>query len=237
MELSMHASRNGLFATVDHQKLIANNLANIETPAYKRMRQTQSDFRFPGTQVASTQSDFRNGDLHLTNVDLDIAIQGSGFLKVDAGGTEAYTRSGNLHIDRDGNLVTSQGYKIDPPITFPSTHARAEISSDGTVYSISNDGVRTEVGQLEATRFQNPLGLVASGDNLFREGPNSGTPISGNFGDEEFPSLHNGFLEESNVDLTVEMTDQIVTQRTFQANLRAFRATDQIISETINILR
>ncbi len=238
MDLALHAARNGIFATTNKQGLIANNLANIDTPGFKRVRQTQADFRFPGTQVAATQADFRQGGFEQTGRALDVAIDGDGFFRVLAGGVEAYTRAGTLQVDADGTLTTPQGYQIDPQITVPPDAIRVQIQPDGSVIAVTDlDGTQSEIGQLEASRFQNPLGLVRAGDNLFLEGPNSGPPLTGNFGEEGFPRLRAGFLEESNVELAVELTDELATQRTFQANIRAYQTTDQIIRETIGLAR
>lgn len=234
MDIALHAARNGIFATSDKQALIANNLANIETTAFKRVRQTQTDFRFPGTAVTATAADFRQGSLRTTNRDLDIAVVGDGFLRVLAGGTEAYTRSGALHVDADGNLTTAQGYLLDPAITVPPEAIRISIEADGSIVAITDEnGTRSTLGQLEPTRFQNSLGLVPSGDTLYREGPNSGPPITGTFGEEGFPQIRSGHLKDSNV----ELTDELITQRVFQANIRAFQITDQIIRETISLVR
>ena len=114
MDIALHASRNGIFPITDRQALIANNLANIDTTAFKRSRQLQSDFQFPGTHVTVTQTQFVQGNLVPTAQPLDVAIVGDGFLRVLAGGVEAYTRTGTLQLDSDGNLVTQQGFLIDP---------------------------------------------------------------------------------------------------------------------------
>ena len=112
------------------------------------------------------------------------------------------------------------------------------MSPDGTVLGFEEpDGTEVTLGQLEATRFQNNFGLVAFGDNLFVEGPNSGPPITGTFGEDGFPLIRSNTLEQSNVDLATELTDEITVQRMFQANTRAYQTTDKIISETINLVR
>jgi flagellar basal-body rod protein FlgG len=238
MDIALHASRNGIFATTDKQSLIATNLANIDTPAFKRVRQIQADFRFPGTQVATTQPDFSQGNIAFTGRELDIAIDGDGFFRVLAGGVESYSRAGALHVDTDGNLVTAQGYFVEPAITVPPDALRVNVRADGTVVAITDaSGTTQELGQLEAVRFQNNVGLIPFGDSLWLEGPDSGPPLAGNFGQEGYPVVRGGHLEESNVDLAVELTDELVTQRTFQANIRAYEATDAIIRETINLVR
>ncbi|MBI4583603.1 MAG: flagellar hook basal-body protein [Planctomycetes bacterium] len=238
MDYSLHAAQNGILATTQYQSIIANNLANITTPAFKRGRQEQADFRLPGTQVAATPTDFRQGAIQKTGRDLDLAINGDGFFKIDLSGTEVYTRSGAFRVDRDGNLVTNQGLMVSPQITIPQNTIRVEAGSDGSLFAITDlEGTATQVGQIEVVRFQNSMGLIPIGDNLFREGPDSGPPITGQFGEIGFPTLMGRSLEESNVELAEELTQELITQRVFQANLRAFRTSDQIIGETINITR
>ncbi len=238
MQIGMEASRNGILAQVSKQDLIANNLANITTHGFKRSTLTQATFPFPGTRVAATPTDFTQGDLVPTEQDLDLAIDGDGFFTVERGGITAYTRAGNFHLDRDGRLVTAQGHPLDPPITFPQETERVEVTGDGTILSIQDRGASAvEVGRLEVVRFQNQQGLVPVGDNLYLEGPDSGRPINGNFGEEGFPVLRGRTLEQSNADLQQEITDEIVTQRAFQANVRAFRASEQLIGETLDLFR
>ena len=162
---------------------------------------------------------------------------GDGFIRVLAGDTPAYTRAGSFTVDFEGNIVTPEGYFVDPRITIPAAE-RISVRPDGTVIAIidAQAGDTQEIGRIQATRFQNPLGLVPFGDNLWLEGANSGPPNNGDFGEEGFPHLQAGFLEESNVDLAVELTDELAVQRVFQANLRVFQATDEIVGQTIELL-
>jgi flagellar basal-body rod protein FlgG len=238
MQIGMEASRNGILAQVSKQDLIANNLANITTHGFKRSTLTQTTFPFPGTRVAATPTDFTQGDLVPTDQDLDLAIDGDGFFTVERGGITAYTRAGNFHVDRDGSLVTAQGYPLDPPITLPQETERVEVTGDGKILSIQDQGATAvEVGRLEVVRFQNQQGLAPVGDNLYLEGPDSGRPLNGNFGEEGFPVLRSRTLEQSNANLQQEITDEIVTQRAFQANVRAFRASEQLIGEALDLFR
>ena len=120
----------------------------------------------------------------------------------------------------------------------PQNVGRVSVSPDGTVLGFEEpDGTEVNLGQLEATRFQNNFGLVGFGDSLFVEGPNSGPPITGTFGEDGFPLVHGNAIEQSNDDLATELTDKIIVQREFQANARAYQTTDDIISETINRVR
>ncbi len=238
MQLSLEAAKNGILAQVQRQDLIANHLANINTTGFKKSRQALGDFPIPGTHDISTPLDMRQGDLVRTARDLDLAIGGDGFFTVLKGGVPAYTRAGNFRVDRDGNLVTSGGVMVEPAITFPPQTERKEVLADGGVFAIMDGGQTVvQVGRLEATRFINPMGLLPIGDNLYIEGPDSGPAITGNFGDTGFPILQHRFLEDSNVDLTEEITEQVATQRAFQANMRAYRTADGAIGEALDLFR
>ncbi|MGA1489478.1 MAG: flagellar hook-basal body complex protein, partial [Planctomycetota bacterium] len=132
-------------------------------------------------------------------------------------------------------LTTTAGQLLDPPITIPEDAEDLIIERDGTVLSLDAEGVTTELGQLELTRFRNPAGLLAIGDNLYVKGPNSGDEISGTAGEQGFGSLIQGALESSTVDPSTEITNQIVNQRYYQMNLRSFQTSDAIISRTLDL--
>jgi flagellar basal-body rod protein FlgG len=238
MQIALEASLNGIVSLTEKQALIANNLANLDTTAFKRSSQAKADFMIPGTRVATTPIQFDQGDVTRTGEDLDMAIEGEGFFTVLRGGVLAYTRAGAFKKDRDGNLVTPQGDLVDPAIVIPADSERVEVGSDGTVYSVTGDGSQaTAVGRLDAVRFQNPQGLIPVGDNLFIEGPDSGPPLNGSFGEEGFPTLRQRYLEQSNVDLTQEISDEMLTQRAFQANVRAFKTADEAIGTALDLFR
>lgn len=236
MDLSLHASRSAILASTQNQSVIANNMANVSTYGFKKVSQHHSDFIVPGTQVVSTRLDFSDGSVSPTNRKTDVSIQGDGFFQVDINGAIGYTRAGNFEVDRDGTLVTPQGYKLNPNITVPEQNDVA-ITVTGQVLAQDPQGNVTELGQLEAVRFPNNHGLVHIGDGIFKQGPNSGSPINGNFGDDGFPGLLPKSLEESNVDLADEFTTQLVNQRWFQGNIRVFQSTDQMIGETMDLIR
>src|SRR5882672_10282250 len=108
MQIALEASQNGILSLVQRQDVIANNLANVNTPAFKKTNQAKANFPMPGTQTTTLPTDFSQGDLLPTGQDLDLAISGDGFFTVQNGGIPAYTRAGNFHLDRDGSLVTPQ---------------------------------------------------------------------------------------------------------------------------------
>jgi flagellar basal-body rod protein FlgG len=237
MEYALYAAQTAILSAVQGQSVIANNIANITTPSFKKSRQLQSDFHVPGTQVQAVKTNFEGGSIQPSEDALHLAIEGDGFFRVNVNGTEAYTRVGAFSRDRDGNLATSQGYQLNPPITIPADALDAEIRPDGTVLVRQTDGTVIEAGVIEAIRFPNNHGLIHIGDGLFREGPNTGTPIAGNFEEEGFARLRTRALEESNVDLAEEFSSQIVNQRWFQANMRSFQAASEIIGEAVDLAR
>ena len=140
-----------------------------------------------------------------------------------------------MHLDAEGNLTTSSGQLIEPQITIPDDSVDLSILGDGTVLSYDVDNTATEIGQIELTRFINPSGLIAIGDNLYVNGPNSGDAIDGVPGDAGFGTLSHRVLEESTVDPSREITNQIVNQRYYQMNLRSFQTSDAIVSRTLDI--
>ncbi len=162
-------------------------------------------------------------------------ISGEGFFQVELAGATGYTRLGNFHIDADGNLVTPSGHIIDPTIVVPDDSTGLQVASDGTVFSIDEDGTAEDIGQIELVRFVNPAGLVSLGDNLFATGENSGDPQSGLPGENGFGNIAQGFIEQSNVDPATEITQQIINQRYYQLNLRVFQTADALVGRAIDL--
>jgi flagellar basal-body rod protein FlgG len=243
---------------------IANNLANVNTTAFKRSRVNFSDLLYQhiqiagagteglnqrpsglsfgtGVQLVSTEKIFTQGDLERTDRDLDLAISGEGFFRVilpGAGGQIGFTRAGNFNIDRDGNLVTAQGYLLDPSITISQNITKIMVDPTGRVWGLDPATPETlqDLGQIELTRFINPSGLVAIGDNIYLENIAAGDRIDGLPGDESFGFIQQGFLEDSNVDPIQELVDLIQAQRAFEINANTIQAGDEIL-QTINNLR
>ncbi len=243
---------------------IANNLANVNTTAFKRQRANFADLFYQqvaragfgepgrnqnptglsfgtGVRLVSTEKLFEQGVLQATQRDLDLAVDGAGFLRVRQpdGSTLAYTRAGNLSVDRDGNIVTSDGLLLDPPVSVPDNVTRIFIDQTGRVqgFDPQNQDTLQDLGQLELTRFINPAGLEAIGDNLYRETPAAGTRIEGQPGqDPTFGLIRQGFLESSNVDVIKELVDLITAQRAFEVNSKSIETADQIL-QTVNNLR
>ena len=242
---------------------IANNLANVNTTAFKRARANFADLFYQqvqragfgepgrnqsptglsfgtGVKLVSTEKLFEQGSLKETQREWDLAINGAGFFRVlMPDQTEVFTRAGNFNVDSEGNVVTAEGYLLIPPITVSEEIAGVLIDETGLVqgFDTENPGELTDVGQLELTRFINPSGLEAIGDNLYRETAAAGTRIEGEPGQGEgFGTIQQGFLEESNVDVIKELVDLITAQRAFEINGNSIKTADEIL-QAVNNLR
>ncbi|AEG15329.1 flagellar basal-body rod protein FlgG [Desulfofundulus kuznetsovii DSM 6115] len=253
----------GLTAQQIRLDTCANNLANINTQAYKKQgvsfadllyqemgregipaeRQTAPGANTPGptppegggVRAAAISRDFRPGSLIRTGRPLDVAIQGKGFFRVQLpGGEYAYTRNGRFTVSSDGRLITEQGYPLEPEIILPPEYQSVTLHSDGRVTIINNDR-QEEAGRLTLYSFPNPAGLAARGDSLYLATAASGEP------DEDYPgssvtgTLIQGCLEASNVALTIELTSLIEAQRVYQLNLRVVSSADEIWSMANNL--
>jgi flagellar basal-body rod protein FlgG len=239
---------------------IANNLANINTNGFKRStanfqdllyiklreagREVSSGVTAPsglevgsGVRLASTTKSFSVGELQSTGNDLDIAIQGDGFLQVTtANGEERFTRDGALQVDANGQLVTASGLIVSPGITIPQDATTIDISDDGTV-NVETSGGNQVVGQIELYRFQNPAGLSAEGGNLYRETEASGAPISGTPGEEGFGGILSKYLEKSNVQMVSELVNLIQAQRGYEINSRCILVGDNMLQRLNMLIR
>jgi len=241
--------------------VIANNLANVNTTGFKRSQINFQDLLYvtmkePGTEVssginspsgleigsgvraASTVKVFSAGELQNTARALDIAIAGDGFLQVSMpNGDIRYTRDGSLQINANGQLVTTNGYFIEPAISIPTDAAAVSIEKDGGVNVTDASGTQSVVGTIQLARFPNPSGLQSEGDNLLSETQASGTPTTGTPGENGFGSIQAGFLEKSNVQMVTELVNLITAQRAYEINSRAIKAGDDMLQTANNIVR
>jgi flagellar basal-body rod protein FlgG len=179
------------------------------------------------------------GNLLPTGRDLDVAIRGEGFFKIQLpDGTFAYTRDGSFEMDNQGRLVTAQGNLVQPGITFPTNASSVTINAQGQV-SVTVPGTTTPtvLGQLQMTRFINKAGLQPIGDNLFTETPASGTPQDGVAGTDGMGDLQQQNLEQANVEAVTEISDLIAAQRAYEMNAKVVTATDQMLQSTSNMMR
>lgn len=253
---SLWIAKTGLEAQQTNMDVISNNLANVNTAGFKRSRAVFEDLMFqtlrqPGAQVGAanqlptglqlgtgvrtvaTERIHSQGDLKNTGHELDIAIQGRGFLQVEMpDGTFAYTRDGSLQIDQDGQLVTAGGYPIQPPIMIPDNALQISISRDGIV-SVTQPGVvgtSVEVGQLQLTTFVNTSGLQSMGENLYVETDASGVANFLQPGLDGAGLILQEYTETSNVNVAEELVNMITTQRAYEMNSKAVQTSDQMLA-------
>jgi len=251
---SLFIAKTGLDAQQTQLDVVSNNLANVGTSGFKKSRAVFEDLiyqtlRQPGAQstqqtqlptglqigtgvrpVASERI-FTQGNLMQTGNQLDVAINGQGFLQVTLpDGTTAYTRDGSLHQDAQGQVVTSSGYPVSPAITLPANAQTVTIGVDGTV-SITQQGqaAATQVGTLQLANFINPSGLEARGENLYVETAASGTPSANTPGTNGLGTLKQGYVETSNVNVVEELVNMIQTQRAYEINSKAIQTSDQML--------
>ncbi len=194
-----------------------------------------------GVKVAATQKMFEQGSLQNTENKLDMALEGEGFFKIQLyDGSHAYTRDGSFKIDSNRQVVTSNGYLLEPPVVLPENFIMntLAISQDGKItVNIVGEEDPVEVAQLEIYRFVNPAGLSSIGGNLFRTTPASGEEIPGQPAFEGMARIHQGFLEMSNVKVVEEMVNMIVAQRAYEVNSKAIQTSDSMLNTAIGLKR
>src|SRR5919112_4442712 len=235
---ALHTAATGMMAQELNVQVISNNIANMRTTGYKRQRAQFSDLLYEHVRRIGTQtSDQGNilpvgvdlgsgvktvgtprlmgqGTLAPTGSELDVAIRGEGFFKIQLpDGTFAYTRDGSFQMDAQGRVVTAQGNVVNPGITIPQNSTGLTINSQGQV-SVTQQGQTAPVvvGQLTLTRFINKAGLLSIGDNLFQETPASGTPQDGVPSAAGAGDIQQGNLEQANVEAVSEISDLIAAQ-------------------------
>ena len=252
----------GMNAQQLNLEVIANNIANINTTGYKRSRAEFSDLLYQtertegvpnsanssvvpegahiglGVQTVAVRNLHIQGELTQTGNDLDLALVGRGWFQVkDAQGNILYTRAGAFNTDQNGQLVTADGYAIEPSITIPQNTTKVTISKSGQVFAqVGNSTTQTSVGQLTIANFANEAGLEPLGDNLFRQTDASGDPVVAAPNDPGFAYIQQGYLESSNVDPVKEITDLISAQRAYEMNSKVIQAADemsQVVSKNL----
>ena len=261
---TLYTAATGMEALQSKLDVIANNLANVSTTAFKKDRQNFEDLLYRnetypgvsqsgtstgvgthtglGTRVASTQMNFEQGAIQQTGRSLDIAIEGNGFLKVvDSNNNPFYTRAGNLSINRDGQLVLGSanvGRLVDPPIQIPQNAQNLTITETGEITVIESGQTQaTVVGQLQLSTFFNPEGLIKKGDNLYQQSDASGTEQQGLPTQNGVGRIMQGVLEASNVEPVRELIDLIQTQRNFELNSQTVQAGDEVMQLISNLRR
>ena len=184
-----------------------------------------------GVRVVGTAKQFAQGNLQITEQPLDLAIDGRGFLQIQMpDGQTAYTRDGQFQPNADGDVVTPEGYPLEPNINIPDNVTKVTIGKDGTVSAITDDqAAPINLGQITLVGFINPQGLQAIGNNLFKATNASGDPAEGEPGLAGLGSLEQGMVESSNVEVVEELVNMITTQRAYEMNSKVVSTTDQML--------
>ncbi len=262
MDKTLRTAATGLTAQQRYVEIISNNLANVNTNGFKKIRPEFQDLLYEtlrpagntqrsgieplnevqigsGTELVATTRQYAQGDVVETGNKLDLAINGEGFFIVRMPDNSfAYTRDGSFQLDRNGQIVTSQGYALEPGFIIPQDAVDVQISRDGIVNILAEGDTDAQtIGQIELARFINPGGLRAVGDNLLLEGPASGRAIYEQPGNSNTGTLIQNHLESSNVDIVEEMINMISAQRSYELNSKAVRAADEILTTSVNLKR
>jgi flagellar basal-body rod protein FlgG len=252
---ALRTAATGMAAQQMNVEVISNNIANMNTVAFKRQRAEFQDLLYQTLQAAGTQSSDQGtivptgvqigagvkasavyrigtqGSLTRTDNQYDVAINGRGYLQVlMPSGENAYTRAGNLSVNDQGQLVTQDGYQIQPAITVPADAVSVSISKAGQVeVTQAGQTAPSVVGVLELATFMNDGGLEAIGDNLLKETAASGAPTTGTPGSVGIGTLVQGYTEASNVDAVAEITALIVAQRAYEMNSKVISTADNML--------
>lgn len=259
---SLDIGATGMLAQQTNVDVISNNIANMTTTGYKRQRADFKDLiyqnidrpgaqssdagtRLPaglqlglGVKVGAVYRLNEQGTLQLTSNPLDLALNGEGFFQIDMpDGTTGYTRAGVFQMNENGEIVTNEGYKLNPSIVVPKDATSVEINQNGEVFAkISGQVALSNLGQIQLARFANPTGLEAIGNNLLVETEASGTPTVGNPGDQGMALVRQGTVENSNVDVVEEITQMITAQRAYEMNSKIISTSDEML-QTVSQLR
>lgn len=257
---AMRSAASGMKAQQLYLDTVAHNLANVNTVGFKANRvgfedllyQTMTPVSTPsgegaarptaiqvghGSRPSDTSKVFSQGDSEVTGNPLDLLVQGDGFFQVQLlDGSTGYTRDGEFHLDGNSRLVTANGNLVQPEIVLPADATSVAISPDGRVLvEQAGQQAQTEVGQLLLARFVNPAGLVAEGENLYRDTGGAGDPQLGAPGDAGIGQILQGSLERSNVEVVEEMVNMILAQRAFEVSSKAIKAADDMMGVAASI--
>jgi len=252
---SLDIAATGMLAQQLYVDVISQNLANINTTGYKEQRPEFQDLLYQNERrVGSNSADtgtivptgiqiglgvktgaiYRNhsqGTMLNTQNQLDLAVQGRGFFQITLpSGEIGYTRSGSFQVSADGQLVTSDGFLMEPAITVPNNSTGLSINESGEVFATVPGQIDPQnLGQIQVANFVNEAGLQSTGNNTYIETTASGSPITGNPGTDEFGKVLQGFLENSNVDPVSELTNLIKAQRVYEMISKAISKSDDML--------
>ncbi len=259
---AIRASTTGMQGNQSLIDTTANNIANVNTTAFKRGRVEFEDLLYltqraagsdvaqgvqsptptqfgTGVALAAVDKQFTPGPLLSTERELDVAIEGDGFFRVALpGGALRYTRDGSFVRDANGLLTTGDGFAVQPPITVPANATSVSIGADGSVFaSVPSQPTPQLLGQITLAKFRNPTGLSAEGNNLFAETPSSGPPLVVTPGQSGTGALRQGFLEGSNVEVVSELTNLLLAQRAFSFNAEVIRVSSEMLRSTSDLIQ
>ncbi|GLS15401.1 MULTISPECIES: flagellar basal-body rod protein FlgG [Hydrogenophaga] len=251
---SLWISKTGMQAQQTQLDVISNNLANSSTNGFKRANAVFEDLMYQnlrqvggaateqnnlptglqlglGVRTVATSRSFTQGNLQQSGNQLDIAVNGNGFLQVTMpDGNIGYTRDGSLQVDAQGRLVTANGMPIAGDITIPAEAQSVTVGADGVVtVKLPGNAQPQQVGNIELAGFVNPAGLEPLGQNLYAETVASGNPINGAPGTGGLGNLMQGYVETSNVNVVQELVTMIQTQRAYEMNSKAIQTSDQML--------
>ena len=254
-------AKTGLDAEQTRMSVISNNLANVNTTGYKRERAVFEDLIYQnirqsganstedttlpsglylgtGVRTVATQKLHTQGNIVQTSNSFDAAVQGNGFYQIThPDGSIVYSRDGAFGMDNTGQLVTQNGYLLEPAITVPANTLSVTIGSDGTVSAlVAGSTAPTNIGNITLAQFINPTGLEPIGDNLYRETGSSGAPQIDTPGQNGAGTLIQGALESSNVNVVEELVNMIETQRAYEMNSKVISTTDDMLAYVSNQL-
>ena len=259
--LSLNIGASGMLAQQLNVDVISNNLANMTTTGYKRQRAQFQDLMYQnierpgatssdvgtivpsgiqlglGVKAASVHRLHSQGSAIITDNEFDVAIMGEGYFQIELpSGETAYTRDGSFQVNGDGEIVTSNGYVVEPTIVVPDDAISIVINNSGEVLAqIDGQADMTNLGQLELSVFANKAGLEAVGQNLFLETEASGAPIVGNPNADGYGRIEQGVLEAANVNSVEEITNLITAQRAYEFNSQIVQVSDQMLETASNL--
>jgi flagellar basal-body rod protein FlgG len=260
---ALYTAASGMAAQELSVQVISNNIANVRTTGYKKQRASFQDLIYEhvqrvgaqasdqgtilpvgidiggGVKTVGTPRMMTQGTNSPTGGDLDIAIRGEGYFKIQMpDGTYTYTRDGSFTTDGTGRVVNAQGNPVQPTITIPQNASQLVINPQGQVsVTLPGSTTPTVLGQIGLTRFINKAGLQSIGDNLFTDTPASGPPQDGLANADGFGDMQQGQLEQSNVEVVSEISDLIAAQRAYEMNSKVISAADQMMQSTTGMLR
>jgi flagellar basal-body rod protein FlgG len=262
MERTLRTGAMGMTAQQTRVDLIANNLANVNTTSFKKNRAEFQDLMYQSIKIAGTQQErnvelptevqlgsgvrlvattksFNQGVVADSTSNLDWAINGDGFFQIRRGdGGIAYTRDGSFGLTRDGTIVTSEGYYLEPVVIVPENTLAINVSRDGIIEAVLPDQDEAlTIGQIDLVKFINPEGLKSIGNNLYLATPASGIPINGTPGTDGYGEILQYYLETSNVDIIEEMVNMISAQRAYEINSKSIKSADDMGATVVGLVR